>query len=66
MSGDLGPRVVVRAMARMARRVPAVHFIVHGDDATLRRTVRRQRHLKGRCEIVHAPDVVSMNSRPSH
>ncbi len=66
MSGDLGPRVVVRGMARFARRFPGVRFIVHGDRDTLERLIRRQRHLQDRSDIIPTAEVVSMTSRPSH
>jgi len=66
MSGDLGPRVVVRGMARLARQVPELRFIIHGDKEILERLIRRQRHLQDRCTIMHAAEVVSMTSRPSH
>lgn len=66
MSGDLGPKVVVRGMARMARKMPEIRYVVHGDSTFLDRAINRNRHVRDRCEIVHADGVVSMAARPSH
>ena len=66
MSGDLGPKVVVRGMSRIARQEPDIRFIVHGDSRYLETAIGRNRHIRDRCEIVHADNVVSMSARPSH
>lgn len=65
MGGDRGPSVVVAGMAESARKNPEISFIVHGDEAELRRLVARRKTLAGRCDIRHAPDVVTMEDKPS-
>ena len=65
MSGDLGPKAVVRGMARICRRQSEVCFIVHGDKPLLEKQIRRSRILKDKCTFVHTSSVVSMSAKPS-
>lgn len=65
MGGDLGPGAVVAGMALSASKNPDLRFIVHGDDARLKRLLEKRRILD-RCEIRHASSVVSMDEKPSH
>ncbi|MDB6176508.1 phosphate acyltransferase PlsX [Paracoccus sp. Z330] len=65
MGGDRGPSVVVAGMAESARKNPEIRFIVHGDEAELRRLIGRRKDLAGRCDIRHAADVVTMEDKPS-
>ncbi len=65
MGGDRGPAAVVAGMAESADRNPDIRFIVHGDEAELRRLVARRKSLAGRCDIRHAEGVVTMDDKPS-
>ena len=65
MGGDRGPSVVVAGMAESADRNPEIRFIAHGDEAELRRLIGRRKVLAGRCDIRHAPGVVTMEDKPS-
>ena len=65
MGGDSGPAVVVAGMVLSAARNGQIGFVLHGDEAVLRPLVARQRVLDGRCEIRHAPRVVTMEDKPS-
>lgn len=65
MSGDLGPAAVIAGLAKSARRIPDIRFIVHGDEAQLLRLIRRRIGLSERCEVRHAPEVVPMDAKPS-
>ncbi|MBU3030362.1 phosphate acyltransferase PlsX [Paracoccus marinaquae] len=65
MGGDRGPAVVVAGMAESARKNPEISFVVHGDEAELSRLIARRRDLAGRCDIRHAPGVVTMEDKPS-
>jgi phosphate acyltransferase len=65
MGGDRGPAAVVAGMAESADRNPDIRFIVHGDEAQLRRLVARRKSLAGRCDIRHAEGVVTMDDKPS-
>ncbi len=66
MGGDRGPSAVVAGIEDFASRNPDIHFIVHGDEAVLRRLIDKRKSLKGRCDIRHAPRVVTMTEKPSH
>lgn len=65
MGGDRGPAAVVAGMAESAEKNPDIRFIVHGDEAELRRLVGRRKTLVGRCDIRHAEGVVTMDDKPS-
>ena len=65
MGGDRGPAAVVAGMAESAAVNPEIRFIVHGDEAQLRRLVARRKSLAGRCDIRHAEGVVTMDDKPS-
>lgn len=66
MGGDLGPAVVVAGIAKSASINPNIGFILHGPRAELEPLVARKRVLAKICEIRDAPDVVSMDDKPSH
>ncbi len=65
MGGDLGPSAVVSGMAKAARKNPDLRFIVHGDGKSLNKLIAKRGDLKGRCDIRHCDDVVTMDAKPS-
>lgn len=65
MGGDRGPSAVVAGLVLSAVKNPDIGFILHGDEAVLRPLVARRRALDGRCEIRHAPRIVTMSDKPS-
>lgn len=65
MGGDRGPAAVVAGIDQSALKNPEIRFILHGDEAVLKRLVRRRKGLTGRCDIRHAPRVVTMADKPS-
>src|SRR5690606_23391922 len=65
MGGGLGAAAVVAGVGRAAAAHPGVRFILHGTESDLNRLVKR-RGLTGRAEVRHAPDVVTMDVKPSH
>lgn len=65
MGGDLGPEAVVSGMSRSAKANHDIRFLVHGPEARLKKLIERKKPLTGRCEIRDAPDVVSMQDKPS-
>jgi glycerol-3-phosphate acyltransferase PlsX len=65
MGGDRGPAAVVAGMLASASKNPDIAFIVHGDESELRKLIERRKTLSDRCEIRHAPRVVSMHDKPS-
>ncbi|WP_375553556.1 phosphate acyltransferase PlsX [Roseovarius mucosus] len=66
MGGDQGPATVVAGIAYSASKNPDIGFIVHGPKEELERLIAKRRGLAERCEIRHAPEVVTMNDKPSH
>ncbi|WP_299369966.1 phosphate acyltransferase PlsX [uncultured Tateyamaria sp.] len=66
MGGDDGPAVVVSGCSTSAKKNPNIGFILHGPEAELRKLVERRKHLRGRCIIRDAQDVVTMDDKPSH
>jgi glycerol-3-phosphate acyltransferase PlsX len=65
MGGDRGPAAVVAGISRSAKKNPDIGFILHGPEAELRKLVARKKPLAGRVEFRDAPDVVTMDDKPS-
>ena len=65
MGGDRGPAAIVAGIVASAAKNPDIGFIVHGDEAELDRLIGRRKGLAARCEIRHAPRVVTMDDKPS-
>jgi glycerol-3-phosphate acyltransferase PlsX len=65
MGGDAGPGVVVDAVSRAVVRHPTVRFLLHGDEAQLKALIDKKPKLAPRIAILHAPDRVSMEEKPS-
>jgi glycerol-3-phosphate acyltransferase PlsX len=65
MGGDQGPAAVVGGCAISARVNPAIHFVLHGDEAILTPLVAQQPALAGRCKIIHSPGIVQMDDKPA-
>ncbi len=66
MGGDKGPAPVIAGMADVAKKFDDVSFIVHGKKSDLSRMINKRKALRGRCEIRHCEDEVSMTDKPSH
>ncbi|MEM9140818.1 MAG: phosphate acyltransferase, partial [Pseudomonadota bacterium] len=65
MGGDQGPGPLLAGLSRAARTAPELRFLLFGDEAVLKRQLKRRRILKDRVEVRHAPDVVAMDEKPS-
>jgi phosphate acyltransferase len=65
MGGDRGPAAVVAGIDKSAVKNPEIRFILHGDQKVLKRLTRRRKALAGRCDIRHAPRIVTMDDKPS-
>lgn len=66
MGGDRGPAAVISGIAQSAAKNPDIGFIVHGDEPTLTKLLKKKRHLADVVEVRHAEDVVTMDAKPSH
>ncbi|MGR3636310.1 MAG: phosphate acyltransferase PlsX [Shimia sp.] len=65
MGGDRGPAAIVAGISLSAKKNPDIAFILHGPEEQLRALVARKRNLDGRVEFRDAPDVASMDAKPS-
>jgi glycerol-3-phosphate acyltransferase PlsX len=65
MGGDNGPAAIIAGCDVSARKNPDIFFILHGNAAELDALVARRKALAGRCEVRNAPDVVTMDDKPS-
>jgi len=66
MGGDRGPEAVVAGCAQSVSDDPRLDLLIHGNAAVLEPLVARQPVLAGRCTVVHADGVVTMEDKPSH
>ena len=65
MGGDAGPSAVVSGLAESAAKNLEIGFILHGPEDQLRKLVAKRRELSGRVAFRDAPDVVTMEDKPS-
>jgi glycerol-3-phosphate acyltransferase PlsX len=65
MGGDGGPAVMIAGAARAREKAPALRFHLFGDEPAIRAELARHPALAEASEIVHAPDVISGEDRPS-
>jgi glycerol-3-phosphate acyltransferase PlsX len=64
MGGDRGPAPLIAGIARLAKRRPGLHFLLHGPEDALAPLVRRK--LCGvSVDLRHCPDTVRMDDQPS-
>jgi glycerol-3-phosphate acyltransferase PlsX len=65
MGGDIGPEVMLAGAARAFGRRQDLSFILFGDEPILRAELAKHDALKAVCDIVHAPDVITAEDKPS-
>src|SRR5687767_5935475 len=65
MGGDRGVADVISGMGKSLAENPRLRYILHGDDALLRRAIRPGSRLADRTEIRHADGVIAMDEKPS-
>jgi glycerol-3-phosphate acyltransferase PlsX len=65
MGGDTGPAVMLAGAALAWRRRPDLSFMLFGDEAAVRAELGRHEGLAGVCEVVHTPDTISAEDKPS-
>jgi glycerol-3-phosphate acyltransferase PlsX len=65
MGGDVGPEVMLAGAARAHRRRQDLSFILFGDEPTLSAELAKHQTLRAVCELVHAPDVITAEDKPS-
>lgn len=65
MGGDFAPSIVVEGVSRARRLSPDLSFSLFGDEAKLRPLLAAQPGLDGAVAIVHTPDFVPGDAKPS-
>jgi len=66
MGGDNAPEIVIDGAARFLKgRKRVVHFLFHGDEASLKPLLGRHDELAAVSVIRHTPDEVDMSAKPS-
>jgi glycerol-3-phosphate acyltransferase PlsX len=64
MGGDEGLAVMLAGVALARRQLEGVHFILVGDEATIRDGLKKHPNLGAHADVVHAPDIVSATEKP--
>jgi glycerol-3-phosphate acyltransferase PlsX len=65
MGGDEGVRVMIEGAALARRRHDRFKFLLVGDEARIKDALEGHPNLRAAAEILHAPDVVSGDERPT-
>jgi glycerol-3-phosphate acyltransferase PlsX len=65
MGGDVGPEVMLAGAARAFGRRQDLSFILFGDESKLSVELAKHPVLRPVCDIVHAPDVITAEDKPS-
>lgn len=65
MGGDKAPESVIAGARRILKKFPDTKFIFFGREPVIAPLIQRNRHLANVSEIVHAEDVISMDTKPS-
>lgn len=65
MGGDEGLAVMLAGVARARRRFEGMRFLLVGDEAAIREGLKLHPNLTAASEIVHAPEVVTAEEKPS-
>ena len=65
MGGDSGPAVMMAGAALAFDRRNDLHFLLFGDESAIGVELARYPRLAGVCEIVHCPDVITGEEKPS-
>ncbi|BEV01397.1 phosphate acyltransferase PlsX [Novosphingobium olei] len=65
MGGDEGVRVMIEGAALARRRHDRFKFLLVGDETRIAQALENHPNLKAASEILHAPDVVSGDEKPT-
>ena len=65
MGGDGGPAIAIAGVALALSRDPSMRFTLFGDEDALRAETGRHREFGDRVAIVHSPDVILGEDKPS-
>ena len=65
MGGDNSPTVNVKGVVKALNNLDEVSVVLVGDEAQLTPLLNAEKYDKSRLEILHAPDVISCNDKPT-
>ena len=65
MGGDKGLEVMLAGVAAARRRMEGQRFLLVGDEAQIKAGLARHPNLSAASEIVHAPEIVASEEKPS-
>jgi glycerol-3-phosphate acyltransferase PlsX len=65
MGGDRGPAAVVAGLVDSAAQIPALRFVLHGDQAQLAPLLAQHPDIAPRVTLRHTDRVVTMEDKPS-
>jgi glycerol-3-phosphate acyltransferase PlsX len=65
MGGDEGLAVMLAGVARARRKFEDMEFLLVGDEQAIREGLKSHPNLTAASEIVHAPDVIASDMKPS-
>jgi glycerol-3-phosphate acyltransferase PlsX len=65
MGGDEGVQVMVAGAALAHARLPQVRFLLVGDEKRIAQALEAHPALRPACDILHAPDTISGEEKPS-
>ncbi|MEZ5691575.1 MAG: phosphate acyltransferase PlsX [Rickettsiales bacterium] len=65
MGGDNAPECVVGGAEMALVRHPGIRFLIFGDEERISPLIKKRSVLKDACEIVHTPDFISSEDKPS-
>ncbi len=65
MGGDEGVRVMIEGAALARRRHDRFQFLLVGDEVRIKAALENHPNLRAASEILHAPDVVSGDEKPT-
>ncbi len=65
MGGDDAPHITLRGISKARKYHPEVKFLIFGDKALLEERARTYKRLDKNIEIVHAPEVITGDMKPS-
>ncbi len=65
MGGDHAPAVEIEGLERSIIRHPKVRYLLFGNQADIETLLNQRPALRAICEVRHAPERVSMDTKPS-
>ncbi|QAY76752.1 phosphate acyltransferase PlsX [Sphingosinicella sp. BN140058] len=65
MGGDVGPAVMCAGAALAHSRRPDLSFLMFGDESAIRAELAAHPAIAGVTEVVHTPDTISAEDKPS-